>query len=142
TNPPGNVVFEPLYNLPLGWLLREPGRFLMVAGLAYAILTGVVVEALFRPESFAQLIKAKSLQIRDWRLVTAPLALVTAVVLGFPLITGAVVPDTRPRLPPAHVQLPAYWAQMANVVDEQPTQGALLVLPPDDFYGMPYKWGY
>src|SRR5439155_19404831 len=77
-----------------------------------------------------------------WRIATIPVAVVTSVLVGFPLITGDVVADTRPKLPPAHVQLPAYWEQMADVVDERPTRGAVLVLPPDDFYGMPYKWGY
>jgi hypothetical protein len=31
---------------------------------------------------------------------------------------------------------------MAQFVNELPHQGGLLVLPPDDFYAMPYSWGY
>src|SRR5438445_8607424 len=38
--------------------------------------------------------------------------------------------------------MPSYWKEMARIVDEAPTQGGLLVLPPDDFYQMPYTWGY
>jgi hypothetical protein len=44
TNPPGNTLFDRLYGLPFGWLLREPGRFLVVAALAYAVLVAVEVE--------------------------------------------------------------------------------------------------
>ncbi|MDG7002126.1 MAG: hypothetical protein JRN15_23750, partial [Nitrososphaerota archaeon] len=33
TRLPGSIIFDPLYHLPLGWLIREPFRFLMVAGL-------------------------------------------------------------------------------------------------------------
>ena len=44
TKPPGNVIFDRLYRLPLGWLLREPGRFLMLADLCYAALIAVTVE--------------------------------------------------------------------------------------------------
>ena len=33
TNPPGSLIFDPLYHLPFGWLLREPGRFLMELAL-------------------------------------------------------------------------------------------------------------
>ncbi|MFZ1063005.1 MAG: hypothetical protein WAN30_05990, partial [Acidimicrobiales bacterium] len=29
TRSPGNILFDPLYHLPYGWLLREPGRFLI-----------------------------------------------------------------------------------------------------------------
>ena len=29
---PGALVFDPLYQLPFGWLLREPGRFLILGG--------------------------------------------------------------------------------------------------------------
>jgi hypothetical protein len=38
--------------------------------------------------------------------------------------------------------MPVYWQQMAQFVNELPNQGGLLVLPPDDFYAMPYSWGY
>ena len=31
---------------------------------------------------------------------------------------------------------------MASYVDRDPANGAMLVLPPDDFYQMPYRWGY
>ncbi len=165
TNPPGNVVFEILYNLPFGWLLREPGRFLMLATLAYAVLTAVTVEALSRFVRFTEIwppsapVQLSMFQqpanefIRSWhprlrtgapalRLSVVPVAVATSVLLGFPMYTGAVVPDNRPILPPSHVQMPAYWRQMAAFVDQMPTHGGILVLPPDDFYAMPYSWGY
>src|SRR4029077_20206822 len=44
TNPPAAPVFNAIFALPLGWLLREPTRFLMVAALAYAVLIGVGVQ--------------------------------------------------------------------------------------------------
>ncbi len=46
TRAPGNLLFDPLYKLPFGWLLREPGRFLMAAALGYALLAGALVEQL------------------------------------------------------------------------------------------------
>jgi arabinofuranan 3-O-arabinosyltransferase len=64
------------------------------------------------------------------------------LLVGFPLYTGVVVPDSRPGLPPVHVRMPGYWPEMARFVDALPIQGALLAMPPDDFYQMPYKWGY
>lgn len=142
TNPPGNVVFNGLYGLPYGWLLREPGRFLILVALAYAVLSAVAVQALFSPESFVKFIKTRRLTPQNLQLAIVPGAVVSALLVGFPLYTGAVVPDTRPGLPPVHVQVPGYWGQMAQYVDGLPLKGALLVMPPDDYYQMPYSWGY
>lgn len=142
TNPPGNVVFNPLYALPFGWLLREPGRFLMVVALAYAVLIAVVVDALPSLWRTSVLTRSGSRWWQMSRALVAPIALATALCLGFPLFTGAVVPDSRPLLPSSHVRVPGYWAEMAQFVDSLPTKGTLLVMPPDDFYQMPYTWGY
>jgi hypothetical protein len=142
TNPPGSVVFDPLYNLPLGWLLREPGRFLMLATVAYAMLIAVTIEVASSHQSLLRLMRLRPLWVPSFRLSVVPASLVTAVLLGFPMYTGAEVPDSSPGLPSGHVQVPAYWTQMASYVDALPVQGAVLILPPDDFYGMPYSWGY
>ncbi|HEV2035679.1 MAG TPA: hypothetical protein VGU71_16050 [Candidatus Dormibacteraeota bacterium] len=142
TNPPGNVAFDFLYGLPFGWLLREPGRFLMVVALAYSVLIAAVVDMLLANRSRSRFKLLRPGVLRALRASAAPLALGTALCLGFPLYTGAIVPDTRSELPPAHVTMPSYWKEMAGVVDRLPIQGALLVMPPDDFYAMPYTWGY
>ncbi len=148
TNLPGSVVFDPLYNLPYGWLLREPGRFLMVVALAYSLMVAVSVELIFDYGRLNSLVM--SLQRRRGRRIVSPgLRLVTvlgaAVAISlpaFPLFTGAEVPDSRPGLPSAHVRIPAYWPEMANFVDALAGQGGIVVMPPDDFYGMGYTWGY
>jgi arabinofuranan 3-O-arabinosyltransferase len=141
TNSPGNLVFIPLYNLPFGWLLREPGRFLLLAAAMYAVMVAVVIEALTRHVSWRTALKSPRLA-PSWRLASVPVALGTAILLGFPIYTGAEIPNSRPGLPTGHVTMPAYWPQMATFVDSAPIEGNLLVLPPDDFYGMPYTWGY
>jgi arabinofuranan 3-O-arabinosyltransferase len=142
TKPPGNFVFNVLYALPLGWLLREPGRFLMVAGLAYAVLVAVIVDEVGRLNAPAVLKRWDREVLRARRYFVGPLILAMMLALGFPLYTGAFVPDSRPLLPAAHVKVPAYWTEMARYVDALPTQGAVLVMPPNDFYQMPYSWGY
>lgn len=142
TNPPGNVIFDRLYGLPLGWLLREPGRFLMLAALIYGILIAVVLEANVKRRLVDDLIARHMPSISTGRLIALPAIVATVILIGFPVYTGAVVPDSRPLLPPAHIRLPSYWPQMASFVDGLPTKGAVLVMPPDDFYQMPYSWGY
>jgi hypothetical protein len=139
TNPPGNLVFDPLYTLPYGWLLREPGRFLIVADLLYAILIALTVDAVITGLSGRNFHIGSRARLR----VLVPLLLAILVVVpGLPLLTGVVVPEQRPLLPSAHVRIPNDWTEMGAFIDSLPTSGSVLVLPPDDFYQMPYTWGY
>ncbi|HEY6789646.1 MAG TPA: hypothetical protein VI365_20290, partial [Trebonia sp.] len=145
TRLPGSLIFDPLYQLPLGWLLREPGRFLMLAGLAYSVLLALTTEAARE--------RLNSLPGTGWRwrsalrrpgLRLAAVGVAGAAVLapGFPLMTGAIAPDHRPVLPSMHVSVPAYWTAMASYLNRSAPPGNLLVLPEDDFYQMSYTWGY
>ena len=143
---PGALVFDPLYRLPLGWLLREPGRFLILGGLAYSVLLALTTETAWE--------KMKSFEpgiVSRWRsalrrpgLRLAAVSAVGAAVLapGFPLMTGAIAPAHRPLLPSTRVSVPAYWTAMASYLNSSAPPGNLLVLPQDDFYQMPYTWGY
>lgn len=138
TRPPGAYVFDFLYELPFGWLLREPGRFLLLTALAYAVLVSLGVEALLRRSPRPR---------TDWYRAVKPgfAAVGVAIVTlsgGYPVVVGAVAPDARPVLPSAHVRLPDYWVQMGRLIDQVPEPGAVLVLPPDDFYQTGYSWGY
>ena len=144
---PGALVFDPLYSLPLGWLLREPGRFLMLGGLAYAVLLALTTDTICE--------RVKSLapgQVRRWRsglrlprlrLAAVSVAATGALLApGFPLMTGAIAPNHRPVLPSTHVRMPGYWTAMASYLNNSAPPGNLLLLPQDDFYQMPYTWGY
>ncbi len=57
-------------------------------------------------------------------------------------MTGAIAPDHRPVLPSTHVRVPGYWTAMASYLKASAPPGNLLVLPEDDYYQMPYTWGY
>ena len=143
---PGALVFDPIYKLPLGWLLMEPGRFLMLAGLACAVLLALTSEAacerlgLFEPGTAW---RRRSARHRlGLRLAAVGAASAAVLAPAFPLATGAVVPDDRRPLPSAHVSVPAYWTAMASYLNGSAPPGNLLMLPEDDFYQMPYTWGY
>ncbi len=142
TNPPGNLLFDRLYSLPFGWLIREPNRFLMVAALAYATLVAVAIEALVNVRSVVDFIRFRLRSTGVFTVLYPTVAVGASLLVGFPLLTGAIVVDQRPKLPPTHVSVPDYWAAMAQFVDRFPMQGSVLVMPPDDFYQMPYTWGY
>ena len=142
TNPPGSIIFDPLYQLPFGWLLREPGRFLMGAGLAYAVLVAFGVDAIARGVKASPWVDVLgSKRLRRAAVVTT-LAVLVVVVPGYPLVTGAIVPTSRQILPSEHVKVPLYWQSMATTIDHAGRPGAVLMLPSDDFYQMPYTWGF
>lgn len=162
TNFPAAPVFGFLYSLPLGWLLREPGRFLMVAALAYAVLSALTVTLIIdrttdqiawslgrlRSGAIAMfVVRLRPYLLRRWFRVggagtLALVALVAAGVASFPIASGAVVPDNRLPLPALHVAVPDYWPRMAAAVDRGSPSGNVVVLPEDDYYQMPYTWGY
>jgi arabinofuranan 3-O-arabinosyltransferase len=118
-------------HVPGFWLLREPTKALMLLALIFAILgAGAVV---------------RLAQARRWQPLGAALAAclsLGAVAFAYPVYTGAVVPDKRPQLPPAHVRVPPAWRAAAGFLDSQPAEGKVLVLPRLDFYQVPTTWGY
>ena len=146
TRLPGSFVFNPLYGLPLGWMLREPGRFLMLAGLAYSVLLALTTEVAYKGLSSFKPALCRcwrsALRRPGYRLAAVSAAGVAVLAPGFPLMTGAIAPDHRPLLPSTHVSVPAYWTTMASYLNRSAPPGNLLVLPEDDFYQMPYTWGY
>ena len=142
---PGAALFDRLYRLPLGWLLREPGRFLILGGLAYAVLFALTVQ--FAGER----LNSVPSRVRRWsslrqrpglRLAAVSVASLAVLAPGYPLLTGAIAPTHRPGLPSTHVSMPAYWTAMASYLNGPAPPGNLLVLPADDYYQMPYTWGY
>ena len=143
THLPGALVFNPLYPLPLGWLLREPGRFLMLAGLAYSVLLALTTEA-----AWERLNSVKE-PGTVWRWHSAlrrqviGLAAVGAAVLapGFPLMTGAIAPDHRPLLPSATSACPLTgppWRPTSTVG----LRPAISCASRGRLVQMPYTWGY
>ena len=72
----------------------------------------------------------------------AALLAVTALSFNFPMMTGAVIPDERPVLPPARVTVPPGWERLAGSVNTDPRPGKALVLPLADFYQVPTTWGF
>lgn len=142
TRPPGNVVFQPVYHLPYGWLLREPGRFLMGAALAYSVLLGISAERL------ASIVTHHHLHLRSprhpWSALRGSAPAWTLGAVGMIVLIAPAYPLAFGQLTSkgTKVALPRYWDQMASYINHSPVQGSVLVLPSDDFYQMPYKWGY
>jgi arabinofuranan 3-O-arabinosyltransferase len=125
-HPPLASLNRALYHVPGLWLYREPAsKFGMLVAGTLAIGIALFVSS-FRSGSGRR---------------NAALAVVAAAtIVSFPLWLGRVIPDNRPELAPEHVQIPPYWHELARYLERDP--GRTLVLPPDDYYQMPYRWGY
>ncbi len=123
--------------VPGMWLLREP---LSKLGPMLVLLYGVMVALSL--EGVHDLAKrSRGLARGALRTAVAILA-IGAVGFAYPMWTGQVVPDQRPILPSAHVQVPAGWLRLADALNASTAEGKALVLPLDDFYQMPTTWGY
>jgi len=120
----------------------------MVAGLGFALLAGLLVDAArgHRPKWLKPLgrgLHARASRLQPTWSAVAFAAVVLVAAGSFPLWTGAVVPGPRPPFPSSHVKFPRYWQTMADWLNSRAApSGALLALPPDDFYAMPYYWYY
>jgi hypothetical protein len=145
TRPPGNILFDPLYGLPYGWLLREPGRFLMVAALGFALLAAVLVDHLIlvsHVPSLPVLVRGRGALRRAVAPGLALTAVIATALAVFPLWTGAVIAGPVDGFPSEHVRIPSYWLATARYLNTAAPAGTVLVLPADDFYQMPYPWYY
>jgi arabinofuranan 3-O-arabinosyltransferase len=149
TRAPGSLIFDPLYHLPYGWLLREPGRFLMVVALGYALLIGLLVDRVGSrvrtplsptPSGGPNTVGTTRVSWSRWLMVSV---VAVALVSAFPLWTGLVVSGPHDGFPSGHVVVPSSWTATADYLNSSKApRGSLLVLPPDDFYQMPYTWYY
>lgn len=144
---PGSVIFDPLYSLPVGWLMREPFRFLIVVGLAYGVLAGMTLQMLAELSSTSKL-------LGSWTgfVGKSGLVLLAAVLMvpSYPLFTGQIfagngtLKTSGATYSPHHVVFPSYWISMTDFLNKSSTpKGNLLVLPPDTNSDMvSYDWGY
>ena len=123
--------------VPGMWLLREPlSKLGPMLVLLYGVMVALSLEGVHDLAGRSQGLARGAL-----RTAVAVLA-IGAVGFSYPMWTGQVVPDQRPILPSAHVQVPAGWLRLADTLNASTAQGKALVLPLDDFYQMPTTWGY
>jgi len=128
-------------HVPLFWLFREPdSKFPFVLLVLYAPLVGCQVEWLANGAVH---------MLRKWRLYAVGakagiMAVVGAALLiaAFPFVTGAAV--GRGQISPDKIgmDVPNYWFQLGSYLSQHDPHDGVLLLPNDDFYQMPYTWGY
>ncbi len=126
---------------PLFWLFRDPlSKFGPILVLVYGALFAMTIEGLLARRNAPDARFKRGAQQRRHLLLAIGATLCVAA-FSYPIFSGGVMPDNRPQLPSAHVELPSKWQDAADYVNSaQP--GKVLVLPFDDFYAMPTTWGF
>jgi len=120
---------------------------LMAAGLGYGVMVAVALEATaeamrrWRPHVAARRMKKRVVGAAGLS-IPPLLAAALAIVITFPLAGGVLVPHSDGLLPTPHVHVPKYWRTLAAALNRRDPSATVLVLPPDDFYQMPYRWYY
>lgn len=123
-------------HVPGLWLLREPvGKIGPLLLMSYVVLLIDSVESLMERA-------ARRRRLAAFALRTVPWLLIASLVYPWPLYTGAVVPESRPPLPGARVELPPAWAELAAAVNDDDVPGKVVVLPLNPYYQVTTAWGY
>ncbi|MBT8228248.1 MAG: hypothetical protein HKP61_13615, partial [Dactylosporangium sp.] len=148
-------------HIPGFWLFREPmsklGQLLV---LLFGLLLALYVDGMPswlrshwprrswpripRPRWWSRIPQTRWSWPQAPRIAVVIAGLPVLAVLGYPypLYTGSVIPDERPSQPSAHVRVPQDWWEIAELIDQDPRPGKVLVLPLDDYYQMPTTWGF
>ena len=129
-------------HVPGFWIIREPASKLLP--IVVVLLSLLIVWSVNKAADMARL--GRYSQRFKWM---DPAGGVVAVGLllplaAWPVITGDIVADERPTLPPVHISIPEHWEAAAGLLNspEEAQEGAVLVLPLSDYYQMPYEWGF
>ncbi|MCW3995882.1 MAG: alpha-(1-_3)-arabinofuranosyltransferase family protein [Candidatus Bathyarchaeota archaeon] len=126
--------------IPLFNMFREPAsKFTLLVIPFVALLIGYLADSI---ANLKLNIKPKVFKAAK---ATILLFLVTAfVVSSFPIFMGSHFADTKTEQLPysSYVQIPQYWYQATEWINNQPGDWKILLTPLNDFYEMPYEWGY
>ena len=135
--PFGTVNAFLLTEVPGMWLLREPAaKLLPIVVLVFALLICFTVDNALRNSA------ESPGRLRSWTWRSVGAVGLALPLLAFPILTGEFAWGERPILPDARTRVPDHWYRAADALAEEPSSGAVLLLPLDDFYAMPYTWGY
>jgi hypothetical protein len=74
--------------------------------------------------------------------LTAVVFAITFIVISYPLVTSPVETKTAQLPFSSYVRIPDYWYTATDWLNNQHGDYRILITPPDDFYMMPYAWGY
>ena len=76
-------------------------------------------------------------------LILVFIIVISFVASVFPIFESNILFEKTKSLPfSEYVQIPSYWYQASNYINNVPGNFRVLQTPGDDFYQIPYTWGY
>jgi len=144
-HPPLEQVNVFLYKYLPGFatLFREPmPKFTFMITLFVAPLVACSVDSILTATNAHLLSKVKLPR----KLISFSIAVFLSLMFLIPpapMVLGWVAETKTEQLPfPSYVQVPSYWFEIGDYFSADVDDFRVLVLPDDDFYQMPYTWGY
>jgi len=128
-----------LYNhIPYMNMFREPvSKFTLIILPFLALLIGYATDKI-----------AKNLDRNKFKYSTIyPKLFILSVILifvisTFPILTNPIETKTNEIPYSSYVKIPQYWYETSNWLDNKEGDFRTLVTPLDDYYQVPYSWGY
>ena len=124
---------DAFYHLPGAFLFREPTtKAPLLALLALIPIMAYGLDALYALFSHNAIARRAS----------AVLATGLICAAGYPAVSGALYHDVTDEVPGLYARMPGYWRDMAAFMNNEHDNGAVLMLPLEQFYQMNYGWFY
>lgn len=137
-NPLGFINRYLYLHVPYFWLLRDPQMEMdIILYLSLYTLAGIGLS-----ELLVQSRKRLGAQSNPSLVVSASIVVVTLLINGAPLLNGTAYQGVISHSFKSAISIPSYWPKMANYLKKSGGPYGVLILPNDDFYQMPYSWGY
>ncbi|MEM0217107.1 MAG: alpha-(1-_3)-arabinofuranosyltransferase family protein [Candidatus Bathyarchaeia archaeon] len=122
--------------IPYMNMFREPqSKFTMAIMPFLALLIGYAAHHIAN-------IKIKLKHAPLIKTLTVTVCITTFIIASYPLVTNPIETKTEQLPFSSYIKIPDYWKQAADWLNNQPGNYKILITPPDDFYQMPYTWGY
>ncbi|MEM3449463.1 MAG: alpha-(1-_3)-arabinofuranosyltransferase family protein, partial [Nitrososphaerota archaeon] len=118
-------------NVPLLSYFREPVKFMHALPIFLSFLIGDFINSTAKYNSSLSHNRKRCIA----GIVLTGLLASSFIISALPLVTGDVYHK-------AEVVIPNYWYEASNFINSKTGDFKILLTPNDDFYAMPYKWGY
>ena len=118
-------------------MFREPtSKFTMALLPFLALLIGYAVHHI------ANIKIGKHKPTNIAKTLVATFFILTFIISTYRLITNPIETKTTQLPFSSYIKIPDYWYEATDWLNNQPGDYKILITPPDDFYQMPYIWGY
>jgi hypothetical protein len=145
TEPFGSLIYD---ILPFSFLFREPYSKLMPVILVFmSILMAFAISKIFSASLLGRLKVRLSTRLKILVTYGVPVVVLFLILSGGINLIGRahleslVIPgyENRFSIQPTP---PAYWVEASDWINNQEGSWKVLLLPNNDYYQMPYEWGY